>query len=52
MVCQVGGSIKCDLGSTMGEATCLIAGASGTALDGGVRFLGEFFITAGTFTLG
>jgi len=33
-------------------ATCLIAGASGTASDGGVRFPGEFFITAGVFALG
>ena len=33
-------------------ATCLIAGASGTASDGGVRFPGEFFITANAFALG
>jgi hypothetical protein len=33
-------------------ATRLVAGASGTALDGGVRFPGEFFIIAGTNTLG
>jgi hypothetical protein len=45
------GSVKCDLGSTVAEATCLIARASSTALDGGVRFPGEFII-AGTFTLG
>ena len=30
----------------------LIAGASGTAQDGGVRFPSEFFITAGAFVLG
>jgi hypothetical protein len=33
-------------------ATRLIARASGTTLDGGVRFPGEFFIIAGTNTLG
>jgi hypothetical protein len=34
------------------RATCLIAGASGTTLDSGVRFPGEFFIIAGAFALG
>ena len=33
-------------------ATCLVAGASNTALDGGVRFPGEFSITVGAFALG
>jgi hypothetical protein len=46
------GSVKCDLGSTVAEATCLIARASSTTPDGGVRFRGEFYIIAGTFTLG
>ena len=36
----------------MAGATCLVARASGTAPDGGVRFPGEFSITAGTFALG
>ena len=36
----------------MVEATCLIAGACSIALDGDVRFLGEFFIIADAFTLG
>ena len=36
----------------MAGATHLVAGASGTAPDGGVRFPGEFSITAGTFALG
>ena len=49
---QVGGSVKCDLGSTVAGATRLIVGASGATPDGGVRFLGEFFIMADTFTLG
>ena len=49
---QVGGSVKCDLGSTVARATRLIAGASGTTPDGGVRFLDEFFITADTFAMG
>ena len=46
------GSVKCDSGSTVAGATHLIVGASDTALDGGVRFPGEFFITAGAFTSG
>jgi hypothetical protein len=33
-------------------ATRLVAGASDTTLDGGVHFLGEFFITTSTFALG
>ena len=36
----------------MARATCLITRASGAALDGGVRFLGEFFVMAGAFALG
>jgi hypothetical protein len=50
--CQVGGSVKCDSGSTVAGATRLVAEASGTALDDGVRFPSEFFITAGTNALG
>jgi hypothetical protein len=34
------------------EATWLVAGASGTTPDGGVRFPSEFFIIAGAFTSG
>jgi hypothetical protein len=33
-------------------ATRIIAGASGTTLDGRVHFPGEFFIIAGAFALG
>jgi hypothetical protein len=33
-------------------ATCLVARASGATIDGGIRFLGEFFITANAFALG
>ena len=33
------------------RATRLIAGASGTTPDGSVRFLGEFSVTTGAFTL-
>jgi hypothetical protein len=36
---QVGGSIKCDSGSTVVGASRLIAKASGTAPDGDVRLL-------------
>ena len=36
----------------MAGATRLIAGANNTTPDGGVRFLGEFFITFGAFALG
>jgi hypothetical protein len=49
---QVGGYVKCDSGSIVARATRLITGASGTAPDGGVRFLGEFFIIATAFALG
>ena len=35
----------------MGGATCLVAGASSTAQDGGVHFLSEFSIMASAFTL-
>jgi hypothetical protein len=34
------------------RATRLVTEASGTALDGGVCFLGEFSVTAGAFALG
>jgi hypothetical protein len=34
------------------RATRLIAGASSTALDGGVCFRSEFFIAAGAFAPG
>jgi hypothetical protein len=33
-------------------ASRLIAGASDAALDGGIRFPGEFFVMASTFALG
>ena len=49
---QVGGSVKCDFGSTVAGATRLVVGASGTALDGGVCFPGELSIMAGAFALG
>ena len=52
LVRQVGGSVKCNLGSTVAGATRLIAGASGTALDTGVCFPGEFSVMASTFALG
>jgi hypothetical protein len=48
----VGERIKCDSYSMLARATRLIAGASGAALDGGVRFLGEFSIMAGAFSTG
>jgi hypothetical protein len=46
------GSVKCNSGSTVAGATRLVNGASDTVLDGGVRFPGEFSVTAGAFTLG
>jgi hypothetical protein len=49
---QVGGSVKCDSGSTVARATHLINRAGGTALDGGVRFPSELSILAGAFALG
>jgi hypothetical protein len=52
LVCQVGGGVKCDTGSTMAGATRLVARARGTILDGSVHFLGEFSAMAGAFTLG
>ena len=52
LACQLGSNIKCDLGSMVAGATRLITGASDTALDGGVRFLGEFSIMAGAFASG
>jgi hypothetical protein len=39
-------------GSTLAGATRLVTGASGTAPDGSVSLLGEFFIIASTFALG
>ena len=50
--CQVGGSIKCDSGSTVTGATRLVTGASGIALDSGVCFPGEFSVMASAFTPG
>jgi hypothetical protein len=35
----------------MAEATCPIVGASGTTLDGSVRFPSEFSVAAGAFAL-
>ena len=35
----------------MAEATCLVAGASGTTLDDGVCFPNEFFVMADAFAL-
>ena len=49
---QVGGSVKCDSGSTVPEASCLIVGASGTVLAGSVRFLNEFSIMVSAFAPG
>jgi hypothetical protein len=49
---QVGGSIKCDSGSTVAGATRLITRAGGTALDGGVRFPSELSVLAGAFAPG
>jgi hypothetical protein len=49
---QVGERVKCDSGSTVVEATCLIAGASGATPDGGVCFPSEFFVMDGAFALG
>jgi hypothetical protein len=48
----VGGSVKCDSGSTVTGATCLIVKASGAALDGGIRFPDEFSVMVGAFALG
>ena len=52
LVRQVGGSVKCDSGSMVVGATRLIAGASGTAQDSGVRFPGEFSIMIDAFASG
>jgi hypothetical protein len=49
---KVGGSIKCDSGSTMAGATHLVVGASGTAPNGGVHFPDKFFVIASAFALG
>ena len=38
---QVGGSVNYDSSSTVAEASRLVTGASGTTLDGGVRFPGD-----------
>jgi hypothetical protein len=46
------GSVKCDSGSTVAGATHHVTGASGTAPDDGVRFLGEFSVTAGACASG
>jgi hypothetical protein len=48
----VGSSVKCDSGSTVAGATCLIVKASGAALDSGVRFPDEFSVMVGAFALG
>ena len=45
---QVGGSVKCDSGSMVARATCLVVGAGGIVLDDGVHFHGEFSIMACT----
>jgi hypothetical protein len=52
LACQVAGSVKCDFGFTMAGATRLIARASSTALDSGVRFPSKFSVAADAFTLG
>ena len=52
LVRLVGGTVKCDSSSTVAGATCLIAGASGTTPNGGVRFPFEFSIMVGSFALG
>jgi hypothetical protein len=49
---QVGGSVKCDSGSMVAGATCIITGASAIVLDGGVHFPGTFFITTDAFAPG
>ena len=49
---QVGGNVKCDSSSIVAGDTCLITRASGTALDGDVRFPDKFSITPGAFALG
>jgi len=46
------GACKCDSYSIVAGATRLVAGSSGAAPDGGVRFPGEFSITASTFAPG
>jgi hypothetical protein len=46
---QVGGSVKCDSGSTVAEATRLIVRASGTTLDCGVCFPSESFIATSAY---
>jgi hypothetical protein len=50
-VLQVWGNVKCDSGYTVAGATHLVARASGATIDGSIRFLGEFFITANAFAL-
>jgi hypothetical protein len=49
---QVGGSVKCDSGSTVAGATRLVAGASSVAPNGGIRFPGELSVTTGDFAPG
>jgi hypothetical protein len=50
--CQVGGSVKCDSSSTVAGATRHIAGVSGVAPDGGIRFPDELSVITGDFSLG
>jgi hypothetical protein len=52
LVHQVGGSVKCDSSSTIVGATRLITGASGIALDDGIRFPSEFSVAIGAYALG
>jgi hypothetical protein len=52
LACQVGGSVKCDSGSTVAGATRLVTGASDTVPDDGVRFSSEFSVTVVAFALG
>jgi hypothetical protein len=49
---QVWGNVKCNFGSTVAGATRHVTGASGTSLDGGIRFPGELSITTGAFAPG
>jgi hypothetical protein len=47
---QVWGSVKCNSGSTVAGATCLIAGASGVAPAGGICFPGKISIVTGALS--
>ena len=50
LVREVGERVKCDHGSTVGEATRLITGAGNTAPEGGVRLPSKVSVAASAIT--